>query len=75
MNDRIDRVPLKDAIERRAIAYVAVNELWPAAGDALNPVDYYGRAVAQVVDDDRHPSGGDYLDAGMRTDVAGASRE
>src|SRR5690348_9062614 len=73
MDDRVDRPLSEQAIERTAITNVALHENGTRAGDLLDPVDDDWRAVAEVVEEDGFVTSFDQLDAGVRTDVAGAA--
>src|SRR5215831_21140977 len=75
MNDRIDRMPGEDPIERHPIPNVRLDERRHSPCDSFDPAEHRGRTVAQIVDNDGCPARSHDLDTRVRADEAGGASE
>ena len=70
MDDGGDRMIVEDRAQRRGVAHVGGHRRYRPAGERLQPRQHGGRAVDEVVEDDRRVAGVRELDDDVRADVA-----
>ncbi len=73
MNHRVEALPTENAIQRLRITHVSLEKRWHAASDSLNAFQHRGLTVAKVIEDRDLMPGRDQFDAGMGSDVSGAT--
>src|SRR3546814_12476569 len=73
MNDGLTLVLPQGRLHGRLVANIALHQHGLAPSDLFDPIEHFGVAVAEVVENNNFVAGLKQLDAGVGSDVTGAA--